>query len=194
MPFLRPGLHAVPPPQQPPEFPVLYREHARTVARWARHLGGPLLDVDDVVQEIFLVAQRRLPEFRGEGKLSTWLYRITERVVFAARRKDRLRRWWPRIFRTEVGQVLGRSRPTPIEELERRQDTELVYRLLDRVPETYRRIVILFELEELSGEEIANLTGLNLATVWVRLHRGRARLLRELQRETRAPGDEGGAA
>jgi RNA polymerase sigma-70 factor (ECF subfamily) len=173
---------------------LLYREHAARVARWARHLGGPLLDVDDLVQEIFLVAQRRLPEFRGDGQLSTWLYRITERVVFAARRKDRFRRWWSRTRRTEVEQVLGRARLTPVEELERRQASELVYRLLDRIPETYRRIIVLFELEELSGEEIARLTGMNVATVWVRLHRGRARFLRELQRETRARGEKGGAA
>src|SRR6185436_1837667 len=88
-----------------PEFDVLYREHAGVVARWARHLAGPSIDTEDLVQEIFLVARRRLPEFRGDAKVTTWLYAITVRVVRTARRQDRLRRWWPRLRRREVEQV-----------------------------------------------------------------------------------------
>jgi RNA polymerase sigma factor (sigma-70 family) len=70
----------------------LYRAHAATVARWAARLVGPGADVEDIVHEIFLVAGRRLPEFRGEAKVSTWLYRITERVALGYRRRDRFRR------------------------------------------------------------------------------------------------------
>src|SRR5262249_44087441 len=57
-----------------PTSPVadLYRAHAQTVARWASRLGGPAIDVEDVVQEVFLVVQRRLREFRGEAEITTW--------------------------------------------------------------------------------------------------------------------------
>jgi RNA polymerase sigma-70 factor (ECF subfamily) len=167
--------------RQGSEFDPLYLEYAGVVARWVRHLAGPHLDVEDLVQEIFLVVRRRLPEFRGDAKLATWLYRITERVVRTARRQDRLRRFWPRLRRHEVETVLGRARLTPVEELERRQSSEMVYRILDRLPEKYRTVLILFEREEMSGEDIAALCGLKLATVWVRLHRGRAQFLADFE-------------
>jgi RNA polymerase sigma-70 factor (ECF subfamily) len=60
--------------------------------------------------------------------------------------------------------------------MERREAAAEVYSALDRLAEKYRSVVILFEIEGLSGEEIASLTGINLATVWVHLHRGRQKL------------------
>jgi len=194
MPFLRQKPGPMPSATQPPEFTVLYRTHAKQVARWVRHIGGPLLDVDDLVQDIFLVVRRRLPAYRGDGQISTWLYRITSNVVRAARRRERLRRMWPRERRAEVERTLGRAHLTPVEDLERRQASQLVYRMLDRLPEKYRSVVILFELEEMSGDEIAALTGLKVATVWVRLHRGRAQFLREVQREQRQLASAGVAS
>ena len=75
-----------------PDIGILYRQHADDVGRWAIRLLGHSADVEDIVHQVFLVAQRRLPEFRGEAKLSTWLHGITVRVVHEARR--RYRRWW----------------------------------------------------------------------------------------------------
>jgi RNA polymerase sigma-70 factor (ECF subfamily) len=162
---------------------ALYRAYAATVARWAAHLGGPHLDVEDAVHEVFLVVNKRLPEFRGDAKVTTWLYRITERVVRGGRRRERLRRWLDFVRRGDVEQSLAPPRLSPVEELERRQSRATVYRILDRLAEKYRRVLVLFELEELSGEEIAALTGLKLATVWVQLHRARALFLAEMNRE-----------
>jgi RNA polymerase sigma-70 factor (ECF subfamily) len=160
----------------------LYRAHASTVARWASRLAGPDTDVEDLVHEIFLVAGRRLPEFRGDAKVTTWLYRITERVALDGRRKDRFRRWFARARAVEIEHSFSPSQPTPLDALERRQAAESVYRILDRLPDKYRTVLILFELEELSGEEIAALTGLKPATVWVQLHRARTRFLGEMKR------------
>jgi RNA polymerase sigma-70 factor (ECF subfamily) len=168
-----------------PNLETLYRAHAPAVARWAAKLAGPCADVEDLVHEIFLVARRRLPEFRGDAKVTTWLYRITERVALDSRRKDRVRRWFPLLRQTEIEGTMSPPHLTPVDELERRQSTETVYRILDRMPDKYRTVIILFELEELSGEEIAALTGLKLATVWVHLHRARARFLDEVRRISR---------
>jgi RNA polymerase sigma-70 factor, ECF subfamily len=168
----------------PFDLDEVYRSHAETVARWVGHLGGPAADVDDLVHEIFLVADRRLAEFRGEAKLTTWLYRITARVVSGRRRNDRIRRWLGRTRRIDVERALSATPLTPIEELERRRATETVYRILDRLPENYREVLILFELEGASGDEIAALTGRKLATVWVHLHRARARFLQEMDDQT----------
>lgn len=169
---------------RPPSLEALYREHATTVARWAAKLGGPSADVEDIVHEVFLVARRRLPEFRGDALVTTWLYRITERVALACRRRDRFRRWFTRSRLPDFG-AAAPTQLTPVDELERRQSCETVYRILDGMPEQYRTVLILFELEGLSGEEIAALTGKKLATVWVHLHRGRARFLDALARVAR---------
>ncbi len=165
------------------DLDAVYRQHARTVARWVAHLGGPRIDVDDLVHEIFLVAQRRLAEFRGAAKITTWLYRITARVVSSRRRRERARRWMRRTWRGDIEQATVPTHPTPIDDLERQQARETVYRALDRLGEKYRSVLILFELEGLSGEEIAGLTGSKIATVWVRLYRARALFLAELDRD-----------
>jgi RNA polymerase sigma-70 factor (ECF subfamily) len=167
-----------------PDLDALYRQHAPAVARWVAHLGGPRVDVDDLVHEIFLIAHRRLAEFRGEAKVTTWLYRITERVVSGRRRRDRARRFMTRLWRGDVEEsTAAMSRLTPIEELERQQSRAAVYRVLDQLSEKYRSLLILFELEGMSGEEIAVLTGVKLATIWVRLRRARLLFLAELERD-----------
>jgi RNA polymerase sigma-70 factor (ECF subfamily) len=168
-------------PEAPPNIEGLYREHAQRVARWAAWSGGPNVDVEDVVQEVFLTAHRLLPEFRGDAQVTTWLYRITENVVRHRRRKERMRRWLGGSAGDVAGQLTS-NRPTPIEEVERRQATELVYRALDRMSDRYRSLIVMFELEGLSGEEIAERTGARPAKVWVWLHRARAQFLRELTR------------
>ena len=166
-----------------PDLDTVYRTHAEQVTRWIAHLGGPETDVEDLVHEVFLVVQRRLPEFRGEAKLTSWLYQITLRVVKGVRRTERIRRWirWAR--RSDVMRALAPTCVTPVDELERRQAIARVYAALDRLPEKYRTLLILFEIEELSGDEIAALTSMKRATVWVRLHRGRALFLDALDEE-----------
>src|SRR4029079_18131933 len=108
-----PGATWMPLPSSDPNTPVegppppldlddAYRAHAARVARWVGHLGGPSADVDDLVHEIFLVADRRLSDFGGDAKLTTWLYRITERVVRGRRRNERIRRWLAQVRRADV--------------------------------------------------------------------------------------------
>ena len=75
---------------------------------------------------------------------------------------------------------------TPQHELERREQSARLYQALDRLPDVYRTALILYELEELPGEEVARLTGVPLGTVWVRLHRGRERLMQILSRGERS--------
>jgi RNA polymerase sigma-70 factor (ECF subfamily) len=159
---------------EPLDLARLYRDHAGAVSRWAQRLLGPEGDPEDVVHEVFLVAQRRLREFRGEARASTWLYAITVRVV--QHQRSRRHRWWRFL----------RSRPipeeppptTPLETLESRRAVELTYQLLDGLPEAERSALILFEIEGLSGEDIAAVTGEAVGTIWVRLHRARARFRR----------------
>ncbi len=161
----------------PLEVGALYRQHGAQVASWAARLMGPGTDVEDVVQEVFLVVQRRLPGFRGEAKVTTWLYEITFRVAQGWRRRRRFRSWLGLDQADPAGDLVS-ERANPLQELEVRQATETVYAVLDRLRERDRTILVLFEIEKLSGEEIAALERTSLNNVWSRIHRARARFLR----------------
>jgi RNA polymerase sigma-70 factor (ECF subfamily) len=163
-----------------PEITALYRSHAAQVERWVTRLAGPTVDAEDVVQEVFLIVQRRLSEWRADAKITTWLYRITERVVHRQRRKQRMGRWL-RGLAGDFAEQLPTERLTPVDELERKQAAGVVYAALEGLERKQRAAVVLFEIEGLSGEEIAVLTDTKLPTVWVQLHRGRARFLERLQ-------------
>jgi RNA polymerase sigma-70 factor (ECF subfamily) len=168
------------PPAIPADSGALYREHAPRVTRWVARLAGPLLDVEELVQEVFIKAHLLLPTFRGEAAITTWLYRIAENTVKSRRRKERVRRWLRFRHLEDVDHEV--RYPTPLEELERREAQQKVYRALDGVSDAYRTVFILFELEGLSGEEIARLTDTRLSTVWVRLHRAREQFFRRARK------------
>jgi RNA polymerase sigma-70 factor (ECF subfamily) len=179
-PMVRLKPHPGPAPAAPLDIGELYRTHAATVARWATRLGGPAVDAEDVVHEVFLVAHRRLREFRPDAKPSTWLFRTTDLIVRTHRRRARLRAWLRRsLAREDAGAPAAGV--SPVEDLIERQRTRLVYRALDALGEKYRSVFVLFELEGLSGAEIATLTGINPSTVWVRLHRARARFVARVE-------------
>jgi RNA polymerase sigma-70 factor (ECF subfamily) len=163
------------------DLAAIYGAYAPAVAAWAARLAGPTADLEDLVQEVFLVVERKISSFRGEAKMTTWLYRITHNVVRAYRRKARFRRWLSGSAEDAAGRIPAGG-PTPIEELERRRAQATVYRALERMGDKQRTVFILFELEGLSGQQIAELTGTKLNAVWVRLHRARA----DFERRVRA--------
>ena len=168
----------------PPSFESVYRTHGKTVGRWAIRLLGPRGDFEDVVQDVFMVVRRRLPEFRGDAEITTWLYEITVRVA----QRFRLRaRWWSWV--TGRGQSPGRGRAyetfvpsaempsDPQAILEARERTRLLYQILDELGQAERTAFILFEMEGLTGEQIAAITGASISAVWVRLSRARRKFL-----------------
>ncbi len=166
----------------------VYRMHVADIGRWAARLGGPRVDVDDVVQEVFIVINRQLPKFRGEAKLTTWLFRITERVA------RNHRRWWAvrRILTPRHGEILEATGPDPLQELELRAAVEDAYGIIDRLPEKYRRVLILSELEEMQPDAIAALLEARVETVHVWLHRARRLFMAKLRDSARAAGDDNG--
>jgi len=156
---------------------TLYDRHLRQVKRWARQLAGPAGDVEDLVHDVFLVAFRKGFQDHGEASVDTWLFRITHNEVRAKRRRSRLRQV---LLGRHQDSLVPAAPNTPQQELERREQHARLYRALDRLPDRYRTALILFEIEELSGEQVAEITETRLSTVWVRLHRGRERLLQLL--------------
>jgi len=169
---------------RPEPLDGMYEHHASDVKRWARRLAGPRADLEDLVHDVFVIALRRRFSYRGEASVKTWLFRITHHVV-----RNRMRRGFIRRLLFSRHQdalvALTPTPSTPQEEIERRERHVRLYDALDQLSDSYRTALILYEIEGLSGEEIAALTGLRLATVWVRLHRGRAKLLDLLNQEER---------
>jgi RNA polymerase sigma-70 factor (ECF subfamily) len=180
------GAHAqrktAPPAEEgsrPLELAEVYRRHAQTVWRWAHRLGGPSVDAEDIVQEVFVAVHRQLPGFRGDSALTTWLYGITSNVVKDRRRKGRITSWARGSAEDVAGHLVSMAPPSD-EELHRKQQRARVYQLLDQMKERYRNVLILHELEGLSGEDIAQLTGAKVNTVYVWLHRARADFAKRL--------------
>lgn len=173
---------------------AIYARHHREVCRWAAVLGGSAIDAQDVAQEVFLVVQRRLPEFRGDDP-APWLYAITLRVTRAARRGAWVRRW---LFgASELLDDLEAPGPTPLDEAERRRSQETVYRLLGQLSTKRRTAFALFEIAGHTAEEIARLQGVPAATIRTRLFEARRDFVRlagrEQRREGRRAGKPGGA-
>lgn len=160
-------------------FDHLYENFEPMVERWVRRLAGPSADVEDLVHDVFVVALRRRAEFRGEAKVSTWLFRIAQLVVRKRRWTRRLRGFLDLLHRAEAD-VLAPPSPTPLELVEQRQQCARLYAALDRLPDKYRTAVILCDIEGLPAEEAGQLLGLTANAVWVRVHRARGMLLEQL--------------
>jgi RNA polymerase sigma-70 factor (ECF subfamily) len=167
-----------------PTVDQLYRAHAADVARWISRLGGPRVDLEDLTQEVFTLVQRHLPSYRAEAQVTTWLFQICANVVRAHRRRER--------WRSFFGGVGGRSHDiadvttsqaalSPDDQIAQREARDLVYEALDRLKERYRTAIILFEIEDLPGEQVAELMGVSTANVWVLLHRARAELVKHIK-------------
>ncbi len=171
----------------PLDFDRIYDAWYPEVVGWIRALGGPSADLEDLAQDVFVVVQRQLPNFDGRN-LPGWLYRIAARTVSSHRR----RAWFRKIF-SRPKEVPLENLPDqelgPLEALERAESARLVERVLSELSDKRRRTFVLFELQGYSGEEIAILEQIPLATVWTRLHHARkdfaARLLQLRQREGR---------
>ncbi len=159
-------------------FRAFYDAHVAFVRRVVVRLAGPVADVDDLHQSIFLVAHRRWPELSGQVDPRSWLYGVALRVVSESRRRHRFRRF----LGLEAAPELA-SPDTASSALEQREARERVYRLLDGLSEKKRAVLLLFELEELSGEAIAEILGCPLQTVWSRLSHARKDFEKALARD-----------
>ncbi len=155
----------------------MYQTYAHQVARWAERLAGPGLDVEDLVHEVFTIAYERIHKFRGDSSLATWLFGITDMVVRHRRRKERWWRWLSGSADETAGHLASEG-PDPLRLVESQQAAASVYRVLDRLAERDRQILILCDMEELSSEEASHLLGVRPANVRLRLHRARARFTR----------------
>jgi RNA polymerase sigma factor (sigma-70 family) len=166
----------------PGTFAEAYREHAARVARWAVRLCGSDGDVEDVVQEVFLVVSRKWHSLRDDGNFVSWLFQVTRKIVANQRRRLRWRHLWSG---QDALAAVAYAGPDPDAELERRRMVALFHRAIDQLPEKQRTVFVLFELEGMSTAAIAELTQRNPSTVKVQLARARARFAQSFRRLVR---------
>ncbi len=159
----------------------LFRAHADDVGRIVRRLLGPAAsraDVDDVSQQVFLAVHRALPRFRGESKVTTWIYGISTRVVLNHLRG--WRRYRTMIARFESSTALDAPPPGTEETYAQREAYRRVWGALLRMPADRRVVLILHELEGKSTGEIAAALELGEEAVRSRLRRAKQDLAARL--------------
>lgn len=172
----------------------LYMRFRRQVAGNLYRVLGDRTDLDDLVQEVFVIAFRGLDRFRGDARLSTWLYRICVNVALG---KIRTRKRRPAaIGVADLDQAspdpsLVERPETPERSLERRRDQERVYAALEKLAPKKRIVLYLHEIEGLDLKEIAYLVESNPVTVRTRLFYARREFYRVLAGEpVETGGDE----
>lgn len=165
-----------PPPSTPARpshlsLEQLYRKHASFVWRVVRRFGIPDEAAEDVVQEVFIVARRKLPDFEGRSSPSTWLYGLARGICAntrrAAKRAERRRHRMSLLPPVHV--------PGPDEVIGREGALELVERFLGSLLPEQRAVFELVDIEGMSGPDTALALGLSLNLVYSRLRLARRR-------------------
>lgn len=155
---------------EPAAWREFYEAHWEYAYRTARRLGVPGEELEDVCQEAFAVAFRKAGSFT-EGRVTTWLFRIVANLASDRHRRRRLRR---ALFERWGGKAREEEHaPSPERRLETKDAERVVGAILERMVPKKRECFVLFELEGLSGEEIAERVGCKVDTVWSRIHYAR---------------------
>jgi RNA polymerase sigma-70 factor (ECF subfamily) len=166
-----------------PSLAEIFREHGKFVWRALRYLGVREADLDDVCQEVFLIAHRKLPQFEGRSSVRTWLYGIAVRCASTHRRRAHVRREEPTESLPDQGHA-----PDQGSRVERAQSRARLRDALDQLDEDKRAVLVLYEIEELSMKEVAEAVGCPLQTAYSRLHKARELVAKRMrQAEVRSP-------
>ena len=167
------------------DFSLIYAEYYPKIVRYLRRTVGDA-DAEDVVQEAFVKISRSLDGFRGESRLSTWIYRIATNTAM-----DHLRKPASRLSQKQgsapVDDVMTpdedpKEDSTPLHDtlLIRKDMNECIRGLVDALPENYRSVLVLADLEGFTNAETGDVLGLSLDTVKIRLHRARLHLKKSM--------------
>ena len=175
----------------PLEFRSIHNSFRPKILRYLTRFVGED-EAEDLTQTVMVKVSKSLRNFRGDSTLSTWIYRIATNTAL-----DRLRshatKWTSQqsgstgiLTESEVESVESRiafeeKAPSVEATVIRREMNECIGEFIDRLPETDKAVIVLSELEEFKNSEIAEILGISLDTVKIRLHRARERLRKVLR-------------
>jgi RNA polymerase sigma-70 factor (ECF subfamily) len=159
-----------PPPESAPlpSFVQIYEQYFEFIWRSARRLGVAEGSVDDVVQDVFVTAYRKLPVFEGRSQLKTWLFGILRHTV-QDQRRSRRRKPTEELTHELVDHVTT----SPEGALAQAQGSQLLHAVLSELSDDAREVFVLSELEQLSAPEVSAALSLNVNTVYSRLRSAR---------------------
>jgi RNA polymerase sigma-70 factor, ECF subfamily len=160
-----------------------------TVFSFSMRVCGQRQDAEDTMQEVLLKSIPNLPKFENPKALVTWLYKVAKNRCLMSRRKSKfapkealsLEELMP--DRLELQKLSGSPDGTPETTFLRRENAKRLREAVRRLPPEYRLILVLRDMEELSDEDVAEITGLRLGTIRVRLHRARLFVRKELAKQ-----------
>jgi RNA polymerase sigma-70 factor (ECF subfamily) len=170
-------------------FRRLYDFNVNAVHRFALGMGVPQSEIEDAVQEVFVVAFRRIGEFDGKARFSTWLYAISLRVCKAHARKAYWRSTLNDLFGREP-QEGGPERPDAA--AERTLTRDMVFAVLDRMKEKKRTVLVMREMMEMSEDETAAALGISRGTAATRLFHARREFEAIAERFIKSRAGQGG--
>lgn len=157
----------------------VYATHAPFVWASLQRLGVRTPDLDDVLQEVFVVVHRRLTSFDGTAKMTTWLFGICMRVASAYRRRGYRRR---ETCTEDPIDHAASAAGTPEEDLQTAQARRRLEALLDELDLDKRAVFVMFEIDEMSCDEIADVQGIPVCTVYSRLSAARKEFQKAIAR------------
>lgn len=174
-------------PDKEHEFQEVYSAFHGKVRRYLTRLVGEH-EAEDLTQEVFIKVSHGLIHFRGTAALSTWIYRIATNTALDKLRSPSFQRLAQEMLLIESDereedkyiQFRG-SVPSVDQQLIRKEMNACIRTVIKKLPEDYRTVIVLSELEELKNHEIAEILQVSLDTVKIRLHRARTKLKQELE-------------
>ncbi len=177
------------------DFQKVHAEYRPRIQRYLTRLVGEF-EAEDLTQEVFVRVSQALPTFRGEAQLLTWIYRIATNAAVDRMRQPSYKRTVPAadLEDSGAGEIesedrdlwTGRPAPTLEQQVFFKQGFDCLCDFLEQLPDSYRLVTALNQLGDFTAREIADLLGLSLDVVKIRLHRGKARLLQELKAHCKA--------
>ena len=169
-------------------FEGLMRQYNQRLFRVARSILKDDADAEDALQDAYVQAYRNLADFRGESELSTWLTRIViNQALMQARKRTRQRVVVPFAERGDDGgrelDVADEQAESPSDAALRGEVRKVLERRIDELPEAFRTVFVMREVEEMTARETADALGIPEATVRTRHFRARALLREALDRD-----------
>ena len=162
-------------------FDTLIREYVPTIRRFAYAFAKTQADADDLAQDAMVRAYRSIGTYRGDASFSTWLYRITRNAYV-----DKTRTRWFRLRSASVSMDNAREqsddRDTPETATLRQEQREFVWSVLRTLPNKYRNVLVLIDIEGMEYADVAQIEGVPVGTIRSRLSRGREQLAKKLGR------------
>lgn len=173
----------------PFEFREIYEAYQSKMVRYLTRMVGEQ-EAEDLAQDVFVKVNQALPGFHGESSLSTWLYRIATHAAIDRLRSTSFRQATQNLrgdnlavcdveALSDCDPSTGEPAPPVEQKFVKKEMGTCILRYIARLPDNYRSVLVLSDLEELSNREIAEILGVSVDTVKIRLHRARAQLKEE---------------